>query len=54
MIVYVENSRDLTDPAVSQSMEEIQSKEGSDHHAAELAASLYLCIQQGYLRNQVR
>lgn len=28
----MENSGDLTDPRVSQSVEHIQSKEGSDHH----------------------
>ncbi len=38
-LVYVENSGDLTDPAVSRSMEAIQSKEGSDHHITQLAAS---------------
>lgn len=40
-IVYVENSGDLTDPAVSQSMEGIQSKEGSDHHISCQPLSLH-------------
>lgn len=53
-IVYVETRGDLSDTGVAQSMEYIQSKEGSDHRITQLTASLYLSIQQGYLRNQIR
>jgi len=40
-VVYIESREDLTDLGVSQSVECIQSKEDSDHHIRQLAASLY-------------